>query len=328
MCRGWCELQYFIHSFNKKVEISSAEFSKLTKARSELSLQRSIEVLFDLLAHSYLEFERLLLNNAFDYASYKDNGYFTSDKIDESETKINVFMLSLLQTATSYIEQTKSQLKKIDANFKVQFETQLNKTYDENIEFRVMQQLRNIAIHGNSELVQLSFGNRREYEKEGDMESPARTRIVNDPRVSITTILSNKKTKRLLREELEEISKDFSHIDLKYFTRQYIRLLFLAHQEIRRITEPSFDLATQSILDLVDFLASNDFDRNGHFFLAQETDTDRFKRSVDTHFVNHIKQKRENWVNLDGTLVRYVSNEIHLNHRVFIPKETEIFIPR
>lgn len=323
-------MDFFLHSFDRKFVVPIGEdcFEVTVAAHDELSKYEAIEALFDLLARSYLEFEKLLINLAFDYAYHRDYEFIFSEKSEESVARANIAISSFLSTANSYIEQTKSLLNSINVELMSDYEVTFREIYDSSFEYRIMQQLRNIFVHGSAVLVQVGFGHTHQLQEERNWQGPMRSRIVASPRIEIREISENRKTKATLRKELEALSASSTHLDLCYLTRQYVRMLFEGHRRMRRSTKVRFERACQKILNVADLATSSGLEKSESLFLARKEDTQRFEREVDARFVKRIEQKRYGWATLENTNFKFVSNELHMSSGTYFPAGSGIYIPR
>lgn len=226
------------------ISITSAEYSDLLAAVKRIRLATGIEEKLDLLLENYLEYERELLNLGLQSSLFNS---IDDDRVSREAHLVSRRALNLLAAARMYIDQVKHSVSRYsDSGDTPNVAALLSVQYDQHIEYRVAEELRNHAQHRALPVHLMSWAS----EWEGMETSGKRLRFSIVPRVSIEELATEGDFKAAVLRELQEIGKQ--HFSLTPTLRRYIECLALVHEEVRRFLSPQADLDYQTLIAALD----------------------------------------------------------------------------
>lgn len=225
-------MEYFLklHVINRvpKIEISKEEYEDLEKSRHILSNSLSIEEIYEIVISNYIELERQIVSitttsmiqQSFDYSDFF-----------EVRLGLNIRLINLLTAVRLYVDQLNHKVRECvpdEINAKERVKKFLSNEYDNNLEYRFMEALRNYVQHrgipvhlirGKGTWIALDGAGLLEYNFELYSQ---RSHLEDDGEF-----------KKIVLKELED------DIDLKAMTRGYIESISNIHDLIRDlISEP------------------------------------------------------------------------------------------
>ncbi|WP_259753452.1 hypothetical protein [Pseudomonas sp. GCEP-101] len=226
-----------------KLKITPIEYNSIIRAREILTAALEVEEKYDLVIGNFLDLEKELLNltiekvvdHRFDYS----RAYTLTSTLNR---RISNFILS----GKNYTELIASKASKCTKN-KEETEntiTQLtNKHYDENLDYRLMEALRNHISHSGAAIHQIQ-------NPDGwitNDKNEATHLVFNIGIYALKERLSsNAGFKAAVLKELPE------KVDLKRASRHYIGAISNIQEEVRKITKPSIEDARATIEKFID----------------------------------------------------------------------------
>ena len=239
----------FIGGIN--VEITLDEFNDLKQSRKIIRALRDVEDLFALVVTAFTELEKFILSSSVVYLT--DPFVERNDMqrfFDRFRDTLNLHLLTILNAARAYEEQTIQRIKAIgkdssefDYNPKLAFSF----SFDDSFEYRVMYALRNHSLHAQLPIDGLSFG-KTSQSQDGVLgsDTPSRDRTTINPYFLAHDIIKSKKIKAGTREEVKKLG--LGKLDMKFLVRSYIAQLSIIHCKVRSETETVLDEALKKLL--------------------------------------------------------------------------------
>ncbi len=216
------------------VEIPHSQYMAIKSARDFLITVLSIERKYDILIENYLEFESELSILATRDAICMDVNY---KDIQSDIRLLNRRLANLLASGRTYIDTTPksvAKLKSFDVNLSIDVPTELRAQYDNRVGYRVMEALRNYALHYGDPLFGITR-NRNRIETEGSNK----LRFVTTPYHLCSKLREDEGFKKSVLKELEN---EGEKVSLKKYVRDYITGLSQVHAKIRMTLLPQIEL--------------------------------------------------------------------------------------
>ncbi|MEX5493166.1 hypothetical protein ABFV51_08170 [Pseudomonas asgharzadehiana] len=237
-----------------KLEITQLEFQNIAEARKVLTGALSIEEKYDLTLSNYIDLEKELLSLTaelmikfnFDYDNLYNIRALLNRKIANFILSGKIYTEQIISTAAfcaSDCSEAKTELKKFRS-----------KKYDTNLDYKIMEALRNYIAHYGMVLHTLSLpshwtkdsnGNAKELEFNIDLFSEKKLLIADS---------------EFKKEIIHELPEKF---DLKKGARSYIGCISEIQATVRKITETRINSAR---LTIEDYLIQYSLINNGDSF--------------------------------------------------------------
>lgn len=237
-----------------KLGITQQEFEKITEARKVLTGALSIEEKYDLTLSNYIDLEKELLSLTaelmikfnFDYDNLYNIRSLLNRKVANFILSGKIYTEQIVSTAAfcaSDCSEAKAELKKFRS-----------KKYDTNLDYKIMEALRNYIAHYGMVLHTLrlpshwtkdSDGNKKELEFNIDLFSEKKLLIADS---------------EFKKEIIHELPEKF---DLKKGARSYIGCISEIQATVRKITETRINSAR---LTIEDYLNQYSLINNGDSF--------------------------------------------------------------
>ncbi len=156
------------------------------------------------------------------------------DRKTSSETTIvlNQLLLSLLTSVRAYHDQRPQDLESFSnkgSPWRENAEKVFNKAFDDNLDYRIMEAVRNYGQHNRLPILKFTMESRRIESKEKDSS----LRYTLDPEIDLTTLADSDKVRKKTREEIKAIGIEW--VDLKAAIRSYISNIIAGHNEVRKM---------------------------------------------------------------------------------------------
>lgn len=179
-----------------------------------------LEELIDLVLQNYSEWEKDLLSFSVDNIVF--NGV---SKIHFQRKAASRRIINLMTVCRMYIDQSKKTIRKIlPAISKDEVEKYFSNKYDESIEYRFMEQLRNSVQHSTLPIHSfIQSGGWREVEGEDKLFSTV------IPKLNVELLRDDKRFKKSVLDEVE----CFESLDLRRYCRKYVKEIFDIHKAFR-----------------------------------------------------------------------------------------------
>ncbi|WP_122665136.1 hypothetical protein [Pseudomonas viridiflava] len=237
------EAKYFLGTItldnHKKLELTPSEYISIQLARRILGIALNIEEKYDLALCNYLEFEKeqliLTLDNLANSVHFD---YHHSYKILST---LNRRLVNFLSTAKQYTERVAGLASKCSTNeseTENTISTLLSKHYDDTLDYRAMEALRNHVNHYGLAVHTISTPSKWTLTE----QKKADQLVFNlEIYAEKTALAENSKFKRNILDELPD------RYDLKKGARAYIGAISHVHEEVRRLIGDSADTARKTI---------------------------------------------------------------------------------
>lgn len=216
-----------------KLPISEEDYIALSDAKHTLSIALRIEEKFDLVLANFLDLEKKILTTTAEYMVSLDIDY---DRIYEIRSSLNRRMVNFITSGKMYTELISSIASKCTnapLETKKIIEELKNKQYDESLDYRTMESLRNHVMHSGVAVHKLSFPTGWKENNEGFRELEFRLDLYAQKEI----LMENSGFKRAILNELPD------NFDLKKAARSYIGSISLIHENVRRLTKENTDKA-------------------------------------------------------------------------------------
>ncbi len=222
-----------------ELEISKESYEAYKESRTILSNCLEIEEKYEILILTFLDFERKIFDAT---AMHMVHGLFLDPlEVFDVRLALNIRLMSLLTSARLYVDQFCHLVRECvphlsDAEKSAQ--SILSKEYDQNPEYRFMEQFRNHIQHYGLPIHWISSGMRwTDLSEDGLLEYSM------DFGAQKSFLEEDKKFKKSI------INESPGEVDLKSMTRCYIESLSKAHDAARELIKESVQNARQNFED-------------------------------------------------------------------------------
>lgn len=207
------------------IELTEPEYSAIVTAMHRIYIARDIEEKLDILLENFLEYERDLLSLSLSSSLFPP----IDDYRVALETQlINRRVVNLLSTARMYIDQVCHSVSQVlPPNSGLDLRALFSTEYDNHLEYRVAESLRNYSQHRALPVHQVAWPSAWE---EIDSES-RRLRFGLVPSISIAELEAEGGFKASVLKELKGSEK--SHFSLTLILRRYVESLTTVHAQVR-----------------------------------------------------------------------------------------------
>lgn len=287
------------------VEISENEFIGLKEARKNLIEVLFLEQKLDVVIENYREFEMEILSSTTTSMISRNFewGHF-SDEINRFNRRI----INLLTTCRLYVDHSSHHISTIFGKKSEQLiyiKKLFSAEYDNKIEYRAMEAIRNYVQHRGFPVHSYSFLSKRIENKSGD-----RIQFSNTPYINIVDIEDDRKIKKSVIKELKQIG---DKIDLKPFVREYVSSFCHIQKEIRNLVSNDIVKWEDSLNNAIGKVTNEYPELPLIGLIAASINDDKTYKDKVSLFVK-INEKRKELQRknaLTGSFARYyVTNEI------------------
>lgn len=221
-----------------KLEITEEEFQNIAEARKVLSSALSIEEKYDLTLSNYIDLEKELLSLT---AELMIKFNFDYDNLNKIRAALNRKIANFILTGKIYTEQIVSTAA-LCANDCSQAKTELKKfrsdKYDNNLDYKIMEALRNYIAHYGMVLHTVSLPSYWTKDSNGEAkELEFNINLFSEKKLLIADPEFKKEIIHLLPEKF----------DLKKGARSYIGCISEIQENVRRITDSRINSARLTI---------------------------------------------------------------------------------
>ena len=221
-----------------EISISKKKFLNLRNAHSALSHGLSIEEKYEILFSNYLEFEQELLRHS---AEFLLRVPFEHEDFFEIQLQINRKLMNLLTAARLYTDRIPHYVESITGqDSKIVKEKLIDNEYDNSLEYRFMEALRNYVQHKGLPVHRTAFNSSAvDTDRERKLEFSVE---IASEKIHLS---EDKKFKQSVLKQLPD------KIDLKMHTRGYIESLSKIHAKIRKMVGSKLDDARRKVEDAI-----------------------------------------------------------------------------
>lgn len=216
-------------SNDTEIEISEEEFNALLVSTKTLSNILAIEEKYQIVLENYFEFEKTL------FEEMLQNKIFNIDyaELHQTQMKLNQRIMNLFTSIISYRDSIDQHLHLIDKSFSVK--KHKSHEYDSNIEYEIMEALRNYVQHNGLPTHYLEINQRwRDYDSVSLNEMTLGLFITKSR-------LTNSDFKRTTLHKMADKT------DLKNCIRTYVDCFGNIHKEVRNMLENAVNNARVTI---------------------------------------------------------------------------------
>lgn len=211
--------------FSGFIEIDGDRYSRIVSAKRNVVGVVTIEEKLDFLLENFAELERETLFLGVDHMTFRPISW---EKFRFDTQRVNRRIANLLASARSYMDHVKHEASQLDtAKLNADLiAARLSKEYEASLGYRVMEQLRNFALHRNFPIQALQYDTRAVEERPGNY---VECRAI--PSIRISELEGDAKFKKSVLEELREMGDD--RVPVTPFVRQYVESICRVHEELR-----------------------------------------------------------------------------------------------
>lgn len=303
-------MSYYIGELNlnpstQPLEVSRECFDSLQFAWKVICSTRLLEIKFHIIIEAYRVFESDLFNFVLD-----DSLSASFERSTETRflVKTNHLVLSLLTAVRAYHDQRPQDLKAISDDKKRYVEQSnavFSRIYDDCIDYKIMEGLRNYAQHKQLPIQRFSIGSERTDTRVG-ISMNCRT---VDPKFDLQDVMKDKKP---LREALTAHKLDW--VDVKHSVRSYVGCIVRGHNEVRQMLAQEVNRACALIKDAREAYRKTAGDQKGseivHAYKMQDAQISS-KIYLGEDIICDLKQLMLIQTNGNGFTSRYISTEIN-----------------
>lgn len=209
-----------------EIEIDKKRFDSICSAKEALLNGLEIEEKYEIFVSNYLDLEEKILTNAVRSMARNPRDY---EDFFEVRMEFNIRMVNLLTAARLYKDQLHRHIRAIIpeiSNIKQEVEGLFSKEYDQNQEFRFMEELRNYVQHRG---IPVHWTQHNAY---SDGTGEDRLLVYSMELASQKEYL--KEDKKFKKKVLEELP---NKVDLKIATRIYVESMSRVHCAARKFVE-------------------------------------------------------------------------------------------
>lgn len=219
-----------------EIDISADEYTRLERARAVLANAFSIEEKYEILVSNFLELEKQLLHLAVTNAVRDTLSY---SEFFETRSVLNICLVNLLTAARLYLDQLPQDISEcIPENIAAVrlVKNRCSKEYDECLEYRFMEALRNHVQHRGIPIHSISQGAHwTSFKEDGLMEYSV------DILAQKRYLAEDRQFKKKILAELPD------EVDLKAACRRYVEGLSAIHQFARELIAEATSAARDAI---------------------------------------------------------------------------------
>lgn len=204
---------------HKKVKITEEAFLKLKEAKATLTAALDFEQRYELLIANFVSMELALTEIGLRSTVEFDLDYVNNAKVFQ---ETNRQLANVMTAAKSYTDQVKQDFKHLSCkpSFGASAESELSKQWDESLEFRFMEALRNHTQHHSYPAGGFTSGDLRD----GANAWAECVQVTSKKE----RLFANERFKKKSLEDLPET------IDLRFMCREYVRRLGMVHASLRK----------------------------------------------------------------------------------------------
>ena len=264
---------------------------------------------YRILLQSHIDFEKLLLTMTVDYA-YLEPHLTSSNFAPDARVRINLAILTILTAFRAYADQTERQFRQIDGSGSLwnQYRETSGTIYDGSFSYRVVDQLRNHVQHVAVPMSSFSLPSDNEWvDGVPGGNRPSRLHMTISPRLRISNMLSDPKIKKRVKEELDDLGKDY--IDLKGLLRTFAAALSQIYSAIYPSILTQVENAESAYNEVLDLLPLRDGKR---VFAVQLLQGERVCRSLISGFPKEVTSLLAQ-PNLGYTYRSYISSRVRVD---------------
>jgi hypothetical protein len=231
-----------IHALGKypEVELDKSRYEAIKKARTMLSDGLAMEEKYEILISNYLEFEKEILEHAAQLMIRHPHDYYDFFQVRMS---FNRRLVNLLTAARLYVDQLHRHVRADSPDSqtaKEEVASLFSREYDNSLEYRFMEALRNYVQHQGIPVHWVQF-----Y-PHADTSGEKKLLIYSMELASQKELLQEDHTfKKSVLEEIPE------KVDLKTATRVYVEGISRVHCAARKLVEQSLAEARSIIEDAI-----------------------------------------------------------------------------
>lgn len=296
----------------------------LLETHDAMSALQSIELSFGILAKSFVEFEKDLLDYSIDEAFPQtvrtpDFGAF--------HERANLKVATLLTCARSYHDQRPRNLKiggwsEIEQS---EIRDAFSQAFDGSFAYRLVEALRNYAQHSAMPIGAISFKSSMQPKGVDPRKHPVRDRRVVTVLIKKEDILENRKKLRAqTMSELEGIDKKY--VDLRYLLRSYISEVAKAHLRLRELTEARLIQMKDESETIISKYMGADIEIAKGVLLVNNANPVESGKWIGSKYYRTVVELRERWVALQSATNRFVSSELTSGDKVSFLNDSEVYL--
>ena len=305
--------EVFIGGIN--VPISCKEHVEIAAAQKTLRALNDVEDLFSLIARSYVEIEKLMLDALVDYNSgnpvahghFEFNAYF-----DDLRTSLNLKLLTFLVAYTAFDHQLPKVCRNISGNGEqvcTEVKAAISKEFGSSLSFRIACGLRNHAQHSQLPLYGTSIGQTNQWRGGNPIsDEPSRSRITLNPYISCAELAANKKVRKETRDQIIDLKLE--KIDVKMLVRNFMQSIFNVQEEFRKLTDDQMSNATKLVDQCYETVSKEKGSQAKHLTIttnSKERETGSI--NISDEFPLTVLRKRKMWTGLKHVSRCYLSSE-------------------
>ena len=318
-----------VEAYGEKAQlaISYEEFVKLKIAADRFNQITQIEEVYGIAAESYIELETSLLSMAIDLMVGKYGRVESEFAWQDQQIKLNMKILNLLNAFRANYEQTLRICNSINANssgiFKL-VKDAFSKEFDESLEYRVIDALRNFSQHQALPLDILLFSSINQS-KSHSKEGPSRRRVTVDIHVLLPKLITSDKINSSTRQEMKDLR--FDRMDLKLLIRKYVSCVAKVNRIVR---EKSESFLKDSFLEVSGAFAKFEkhFSKDVSLLNLVICENSQLSSgpSVSKERYSQISNLREKYIALPDVARTYTSSELILHEESYQGSDPLIWI--
>lgn len=292
----------------QKFPIDADQYAALNAALTTVVSAIEIEELFQIFAHSFLRFEKDLLNVIFEYAYTGVGSSAEKEKFFSNiRNRFNVNIITLLTSFQSYVDQS-DRILKYTKNLPTAREFNKkagNEAFETNFSYRVCAQLRNYAQHQALPLGGFSIGGYTNLVRDdADIVKKHSWGYGVSPWLDVAKFKSSSQVKAPLKVELESLG--YEKIDMKWLVRSFAGAMYRRHASLREFLKPEIEAASIEIAAGYAFAsAAKDSDA---ILLELQQGTE--KRHMRNDLAAKVLRKFETYTSLNKAVQTYVTSQI------------------
>jgi len=212
---------------NVFLKLTPAKYEQLNTANKGLWEALQIEEKFNLVIENYAEFERELLTQANDLVIFSNISW--SD-LQTDKHAINRRLVNLLTTCRLYIDQVPHNMNLVYGKGSAQSsdtKKQMSVEFDGNVEYQIMEQLRNHVQHRDIPI----YGIAKNRWLEDYKTDNSKFKFCVEPKLSVSSIREGGCFKPAILKKLEALGEE---VDVRPLVRKYITCIYNIQKSIRK----------------------------------------------------------------------------------------------
>lgn len=290
------------------VEISNTQAKEIYAARQLTLAFLEVEELYSLVAGSFYEFEEFMIGESLrDLTGFyvEQDNFAINMRLDTVRETLNLKLLNILTAYRTYCDHCPQRLQKAEELFpdalRIHKETKSD-AFDERLEFRIFDALRNYAQHASLPISNVTFSLSRQRALD---EPNFRIRNTVEPTLDARKLQLDKSIRPKTRSEIEHL--DVKYLSTKAIVRGFISSLGKSRDRFNNASKSALENSKQVFEEAYGFVRDAKGAEAKFVSLVSEDGT---TITLKQELPDLVMQRRLRWRRLTAITDHYASSDI------------------